>query len=79
MKTSLYWYGAGCWDNNPGRVCLILDADRFGAQVAHAAVPVDAGEGLAGAACVFLLIDESPKWVTVDEKYAELITSKPTL
>ena len=63
VKTSLYWYGAGCWDNNPGRVSLILDADRFGAQAAHAAVPSIAAGRIDGAACVFLLIDESPKWV----------------
>jgi hypothetical protein len=26
LKTQLYWYGRGGWDNNPGRICLLLDA-----------------------------------------------------
>jgi len=26
LKPPLYWYGRGGWDNNPGRVCLLLDA-----------------------------------------------------
>ena len=25
LKTQLYWYGRGGWDNNPGRICLLLD------------------------------------------------------
>ena len=25
IKSQLYWYGCGGWDNNPGRICLILD------------------------------------------------------
>jgi hypothetical protein len=26
VKTQVYWYDQGGWDNNPGRVSLILDA-----------------------------------------------------
>lgn len=75
LKTQLYWYGAGCWDNNPGRVSLILDADHFGARFVHAAGAYVADgriDGIDGGACVFLLIDESPKWVWVDEQDVEL-------
>jgi hypothetical protein len=71
LKTQLYWYNGRGWDNFPGRVCLILDADRGWHRVAHA----DA-DGALAAACVLLLIDGSPTWVWIDKQSAELITSE---
>lgn len=76
LKTELYWYDRGGWDNNPGRVCLLLDVaasthrhrGSAWAQVAgttatdpRAGVPVDA----------FLLIDGQPHWVWVAEEDIE--------
>ena len=31
LKPPLYWYGSRSYDNNPGRICLILDAARVSA------------------------------------------------
>ena len=40
LKTQLYWYKGRGWDNNPGRICLLLDAAPATAAGALAASPV---------------------------------------
>jgi hypothetical protein len=72
VKTQLYWYDQGGWDNNPGRACLILDAAerRLGVD-ACTSERILTGR-LDGAVAVFLLIDGSPHWVWVDQQDVEL-------
>jgi hypothetical protein len=91
LKTQLYWYGRGGWDNNPGRICLILDAARVSAapNVAAAgfgarALTCEAQTALAAAtaalttrAAAFLLIDGQPHWVWVVEADVDLLVNDP--
>ena len=69
LKTQLYWYSRGGWDNNPGRVCLLLDAATHASAIPHAA----AGTTWATVrdAAAFLLIDGQPHWVWVAEEDIE--------
>jgi hypothetical protein len=54
LKPPLYWYGRGGWDNNPGRVCLLLDATcpatAATARASAAATPAAAARRVAAAA-----------------------------
>jgi hypothetical protein len=78
LKTQLYWYETKSWDDNPGRICLILDATLGPAR--HAGVDVVAtvsggrmdDEFLAAQ----LMIDGSPRWVWIDKQKAELLTNE---
>jgi len=76
LKTQLYWYDGRGWDNNPGRICLILDAaaDAAPSEPAAASDVVEAAEApAAGVAAALLLIDGSPQWVWVAEQDVELL------
>jgi len=88
LKPPLYWYGSRSYDNNPGRICLILDAARasaapnvaaagFGARDAHlpdsAAATAAAAAALTPRVAAFLLIDGQPPWVWVVEADVELL------
>jgi len=80
LKTELYWYEGSKWDNNPGRICLILDAATAAAVAPApaagsrtAATRGTAGSRTAGAAAAYLLIDGGPQWVWVAEKDVELL------
>jgi len=67
LKTQLFWYDGRGYDNNPGRICLILDA-------AATAVPAAAAISAAAAeAATLLLIDGSPQWVWVAGQDIEVI------
>jgi hypothetical protein len=70
IKSNLYWYDGRGWDDLPGRVCLILDADNRACD-AHART---AGADALPALAVLLLIDGTPRWVWVNQADAELIT-----
>ena len=79
LKTELFWYGGRGWDENPGRVCLILDAARGTiANVATAGIAAGTRGGgvvatLAARVAALLLIDGSPQWVWVAEADVELL------
>lgn len=78
LKTQLYWYGGRGWDNNPGRICLILDADAFRRSAASAAArSACSREAFAAAAssapAALLLVDGSPQWIWVAESDVELL------
>ena len=68
LKTELCWFMGRGWDNNVGRVCLILDA-------AANILPADAGTRTATArsAAARLLIDGSPQWIWIAEADVELL------
>lgn len=68
LKTDLCWFMGRGWDNNVGRVCLILDA-------AANILPADAGTRTATArsAAARLLIDGSPQWIWIAEADVELL------
>ena len=68
LKTQLYWYGGPGYDNNPGRICLILDATtaaRRSAAARTAAAHVRSSTTL-------LLIDGSPQWIWIAEADVEI-------
>ena len=75
LKTELYWYDVGDWDNNPGRVCLVLDATVHAPGTDAATVRADGllGEVVGELADVLLLVDGSPQWVWVAECDVEVI------
>ena len=64
LKTELFWYGGRGWDENPGRVCLLLDA---------AAAAFATGAAARRSAAAYLLIDGSPRWVWVAEEDMALL------
>jgi hypothetical protein len=72
LKSQLFWYKKGDWDNNPGRACLILDAveRRLGVDACTSERILTGC--IVGAVAVFLLIDGSPHWIWVDEQDVEL-------
>lgn len=71
LKTELYWYGGRGWDENPGRVCLLLDSHSLGSvpEASASSAPFSRRE----AWDVHLLIDGSPQWVWMEEKDVELL------
>lgn len=88
IKTPLYWYGGGGYDNNPGRICLILDAATIGAApaamaaTAVAAVTITAATTVAArrpaaadAAAAHLLIDGQSAWIWVVGQDIELLVN----
>jgi len=90
LKPPLYWYGRGGWDNNPGRVCLLLDATcptraptATASTASAAARRVTAGDPAAASAsagtptAAFLLIDGQPHWVWIAEEDVELLVNDP--
>jgi hypothetical protein len=80
LKSQLWWYNGRGWDNNPGRVCLIIDATAPDACVSDASVPGALSEFNLGmiVVSVLLLIDGSHKWVWINEQNCELLTSETT-
>jgi len=76
LKTELFWYDGRGHDNNPGRICLLLDAAAgraFTVDVVTAATASAAPwRSLAGTAAL-LLIDGQPTWIWVDEDDIEVI------
>jgi len=79
LKTGLFWYSKGEWDNEPGRICLVLDAAerRLGVDACTSErILTEALHRLGRAVAVFLLIDGSPKWVWVDQQDVELFTNE---
>ena len=85
LKTQLYWYDGRGYDNNFGRVCLILDATTGTAarRTAAARTTTTAARrtaatttvrpSTAAEAAAFLLIDGQSQWVLVAEKDVELL------
>ncbi len=67
LTAQLCWYDGQGWDNNPGRICLLLDATAV-LQASIAAYASGATTEVA-----LLLIDGSPQWVWVAEQDVELL------
>ncbi len=80
LKTQLYWYGRGGWDNNPGRVCLLLDTSAGIAGISAAtrraatAATADATD-CADSDATLLLIDGQSHWVWITEEDVELLVN----
>jgi len=71
LKTQLYWrWSRG--DNNPGRICLILDAARKSA-VDGAADGAHRSATPADYVAAHLLIDGQSAWIWVTELDVELL------
>jgi len=71
LKTQLYWaWSRG--DNNPGRICLILDAARKSA-VEGAADGAHRSATPADYVAAHLLIDGQSAWIWVTEQDVELL------
>ena len=75
LKGQLFWFNAALWDNKPGRICLILDADTGYSGKKIKSSSVDASTGLGWEAVVQLLIDGSPTWVYVTKMTTEILPS----
>jgi uncharacterized protein YcfL len=73
LKTRLYWYDGRGYDNNPGRICLILDAAAT--TVAAAATTGTAAAVRSTTAAAYLLLDGSPQWVWLAEEDIELLVN----
>lgn len=78
LKTQLYWYSAGGYDNNPGRICLLLDTatpftrpSRARSTGSTTAARTAAARALERPAAAFLLIDGQPHWIWVAEEDIE--------
>ena len=75
IKTQLYWYSQGRHDENPGRICFILDAvdehavDAVGADGRQA---VNDGKKV-NSVDAFLLVDGVPRWIWLSEADVELL------
>lgn len=86
LKPQLYWYGSRSYDNNPGRICLILDAAA--ARVRPTATGINSVSATSPAirrfassticsAAAFLLINGRAHWVWVVEADVELLVNDP--
>jgi hypothetical protein len=69
LKSQLYWHEGNMWDNNPGRICLILDA-----AVHPRAIPA-ATTAATDATAAYFLIDGQTAWVWVAEEDIELLVN----
>jgi hypothetical protein len=76
IKSQLYWYGCGGWDNNPGRICLILDAARKSA-VDGAADGAHRSATPADYVAAYFLIDGQLAWIWMTEQDIELLVNDP--
>jgi len=72
LKTQLFWYDGRGHDNNPGRICLLLDAARSLADSPPLAALV-ACTAAGPAAAVLLLIEGQPQRIWVAEQDVELV------
>ena len=88
LKNQLYWYSGVGWDNNPGRVCLLLDAtcpataataraSAAATTTTAAAVVRVGGPAVPVLTAAFLLIDGQPHWVWIAEEDVELLVNDP--
>ena len=79
LKTQLYWYDGQGWDNNPGRICLLLDATATAtaATVTAAAAASATTVTACATGAAFLLIDGSSKWIWIDEQDIDLLVNDP--
>ena len=82
LRTELLWYSKRGWDNNPGRICLILDAmstEKFHERGMYVDAAAD-GDGVSAGdkAAVHLLIDGSPKWIWAIEDVIDLLVNDDT-
>jgi len=82
LKTQLYWNDGRGWDNNPGRICLLLDAEAvttFTGTAAAAGITVStvtasaAVPDYARIAAALLLVDGAPHWIWVGADDLELL------
>jgi len=69
LKSQLYWYEGHRWDNNPGRICLILDA-----AAAPPAIPA-ACTAATDATAAYFLIDGQTAWIWLAEEDIELLVN----
>ena len=77
LKTELFWYEGRGWDNNPGRICLLLDAitaDTAPCTTCTHSARLAAREATAVA---LLLIEGQPQWIWVVEQDVDLLVNDP--
>lgn len=65
LKSELYWYDRVSWDENPGQICLLLDAAENGgaANAAASRTAIMLAGCTATVTDAYLLIDGSPHWI----------------
>ena len=72
LKSQLYWYEGHRWDNNPGRICLILDAANTVRRTVSAETWAPSSSTSVAA---YFLIDGRLTWVQVAEQDIELLVN----
>jgi hypothetical protein len=88
LNASLFWYSKGDWDYVYDRICLIVDViegiDEAGrwidppdGVIVQAYTGRPEGRNALFEVGVLLMIDGVNKWVWVDKRHVELITSEP--
>ena len=75
IKAQLYWYGQGRYDENPGLICLILDAvDEHAVEASGAANRQAVNDGKkVNSVDAFLLVGGVPRWIWLSEADVELL------
>ena len=73
LKSELYWYNRGSWDENPGQICLLLDAAGNRAVPAAATATAIAALHTTTPTDAYLLIDGSPHWIWAAAEDVELL------
>ena len=69
IKSQLYWYEGRKWDNNPGRICLILDAAANPREIPAACTAATE------ATAAYFLIDGQTAWIWLAEEDIELLVN----
>lgn len=76
LRTELFWYDSRGWDNNSGRICLLLDvitADADTILEPTARTKAVRGAGREATSVAFLLIEGKPQWIWVTEQDVDLL------
>jgi len=73
LKSEILWLGGRGWDDNPGRVCLLVDFEINSYKDSDGFVAGALRAGPHSRDVVALLIDESLRWIRVAETDVEFL------
>ena len=73
LKSEILWLGGRGWDDNPGRVCLLVDFEIDSYKNSDGGVYGALRAGPHPHNVVALLIDESLRWIRVAETDVEFL------
>lgn len=76
IKSDLFWYHGRGWEQNPGRICLVLDAATKAPTLVAASARRAMFTELSNRLAACLLIDGAPHWAWVSDDDVEVIDVK---